>query len=101
MNVSDQDLTSAELAALNRAMEVVDRLPREAVDRVVRHLLRVGLYFRRTRNPEVLSAAVDSLFHMVKKNSDDTYRKRSSDAPHRDRREQSMDAQQVLAELRK
>ncbi|WP_460664534.1 transcription antitermination NusB family protein [Kribbella swartbergensis] len=99
MNVSDRDLTEDELIALDRAMKIVDRMPREAVDRVVRHLLRVGIYFRRTKNVDALHAAVDSLFYMVRANRDEHYGKRVSEARHHTRG--SVSAQEALAALRK
>jgi len=97
MHITDQDLTPEELEALGRAMFVVERLPRDAVDRVVRHLLRVGLYFRRTGEVAALRTAFDSLGHMVRKNADEQYQKRS--AASRDEVSRSLGPEELLAAL--
>jgi hypothetical protein len=73
------------------------RAPRDAVDRVVRHLLRVGLYFRRTGEVAALRTAFDSLGHMVRKNADEQYQKRS--AASRDEVSRSLGPEELLAAL--
>jgi hypothetical protein len=101
VHVADRDLTPAERAELDSAMAVVSRLPRDSVDRVVRHLLRVAIYFRRTKDTDVLQSAVESLFTMVRRANDETYQKHLHEALSRKDDGASVDAETALAALRR
>jgi hypothetical protein len=98
MNVNDRDLTADELAALDRAMESVERLPRDAVDRVMRHMLRVGLYHQRTGDPAALRTAMESLPMTMRRSDDEQYAKQIRAA--RERTSTSVDVKTALAALR-
>jgi len=104
MHVSDQDLTRDELTALDRGMDVVHRMPHAAVENIIRHVLRVAIYYRRTRDPAVLEAAAKNLIGTIRRhrNPDDqllTEELMAKIQHGRDRR--VVDPDEVLEKLRR
>ncbi|MEU4395243.1 hypothetical protein [Kribbella sp. NPDC023855] len=101
MNVTDRDLSSSERAMLDHAMAVIERLPREALLRVVRHLLRSGLYFRRTKDVEALLAAVRSVFVVARQGDDERYQKHLHEIKSEHDFTGPVDPEDALAALRR
>ncbi|TCC22408.1 hypothetical protein [Kribbella sindirgiensis] len=102
MHVTDKDLTEAEAESLDRAMYVVGNLPREALLKVVRHLLRAGLVYHRTKNLSILQSAIDSLGTTVRRSSDDMYQKHLQGARSRHERDRRpVTAEDAITALRR
>lgn len=68
----------AELAGL---MEAVGRLPRPAVEAVVRKLYRAALAYERTDNVDYLSCLADDALVTMRLRDDPEYEKALTDAP--------------------
>jgi hypothetical protein len=70
MDVNDHDLTPEELLSVDRAMEIVGRFPRGAVDNMIRHVVRSAVYYRRTRDLAVLESVAKSVLGTIRMHRD-------------------------------
>jgi hypothetical protein len=67
MSVTDSDLSADELDELEGAMAVVRDLPRDALEQIVRSMVRAAIFYRRSRKTEVLEAVMRSLVGTIRR----------------------------------
>lgn len=91
-------LPAREDTELNELMATAGRLPRTALESIIRNLYRAALGYERTGNAEYLTCLAEDALVTMRLRSDPEYNRALNDAPGKPARpDETLDLEEVLA----